>query len=90
MPERMTRLELYELVWSGPLASVAPQFDISDVALKKTCIKHDIPVPPRGHWAKLQAGKPIIRVMLPPRAPGMDNDVIVGGRNHYWYDRLTD
>lgn len=28
--------------------------------------------------------------MLPLRAPGMDDEVLSGGRNHYWYDRPTD
>jgi len=87
--QRMTRLELYELVWSAPLTTVAPQFDISDVALKSTCKKFDIPVPPRGYWARLQAGKSVTRIALPPRAAGMDDEVVVGGRNRYWYNHLT-
>ena len=78
MPQRMTRSQLFELVWSAPLTAVARQFEISDVALKKTCAKFDIPVPPRGHWAKLQAGEPTIKVALPPRAAGMDDKIVVG------------
>jgi hypothetical protein len=60
MPQRMTRLALYELVWSGPLTVLGPQFAISDVALKNICRRFDIPVPRRGYWAKLRAGKPWI------------------------------
>jgi hypothetical protein len=61
MPQRMTRLELFELVWSGPLTGVAPQFDISDVALKNSCQKFDIAVPreaigPNFRLANLQLG----------------------------------
>jgi hypothetical protein len=89
MPQRMTRLALYERVWAGPLTVLAPQFGISDVALKNTCTKFDIPVPPRGHWAKLQAGKPTTKIALPPRTAGMDDEVVVGGRNHHWYVQLT-
>jgi hypothetical protein len=81
----MTRLQLYELAWSAPLTALAPRFGISDVALKKTCAKFDIPVPPRGYWAKLQSGKRTNKVALPPRGPGMDNEVVIGGRNRYWY-----
>src|SRR3569833_3165076 len=90
MPERLSRLQLYETVWSQPLIVLARRFNISDVALKKTCARFDIPVPARGYWAKLQAGKSTTKVALPARAAGMNNEVVVGGRNHYWHDRLTD
>src|ERR1700680_4274538 len=90
MPQRVTRLELYELVWSGSLTGVAPQFDISDVGLKKTCAKFDIPVSPEGYWAKLQAGKPTTEIALPARAAGMNEEIVLGGRNHYWYNGLID
>ncbi|WOH53838.1 hypothetical protein [Bradyrhizobium sp. sBnM-33] len=89
MPQRMTRLALYERVWSGPLTVLAPQFGISDVALKNTCRRFEIPVPPRGYWAKLQAGKTTTKIALPPRAPGMDDEVVVGGGNRHWYGQLT-
>lgn len=85
----VNRTELYETVWLIPLTALAPRFGISDVALKNTCRKFNIPVPPRGYWAKLQAGKPAIKIALPPRAAGMDNEVIVGGRNRHWYRQPT-
>lgn len=90
MPQSVTRSQLHGLVWSAPLTLVARPFGISDVALRKTCIKFDIPVPPRGHWAKLQPGKSTTKVMLPPRAAGMDDDVVIGAGSHYWFDQLTD
>jgi hypothetical protein len=90
MPQRTTRLELYELVWSGPVTSVASQFRISDVGLKKICARFEIPVPNRGFWAKRQAGKPTQHVSLPPRPPGMREDIIVGGNQRHWqYNHLT-
>ena len=69
---------------------MAPQFDISHVGLKNICKKFDIPVPPRGYWAKPQAGKPATKVALPPRAAGMDDEMVIGGRNLHWSYRLTD
>lgn len=90
MPQRTTRLELYELVWSGPLASVASQFHISDVGLKKICARFKIPVPPRGYWAKRKAGKPSQQIILPPRPPGMREDIVLGGNQRHWqYDHPT-
>jgi hypothetical protein len=88
-PQHTNRQELHELAWSAPLTAVAPRFNISDVALKKTCAKFNIPVPERGYWARRQAGKPTTQVALPARAAGMKDEVIVGGRNRYWYNQLT-
>lgn len=48
----LTRQELHELVWSTPRTKLAEQLHVSDVAIGKACSRHDIPMPPRGHWAK--------------------------------------
>lgn len=65
MSKCLTRAELYERVWERPVTKVAAELGISDVALHKICRKHKIPVPPRGHWAKLAAGKPVKITPLP-------------------------
>ena len=61
---------LYDLVWSEPVREVAARFGVSDTALKKQCSSSGIPVPERGYWAKLKAGKPVVRARLSLRAPG--------------------
>ena len=43
------------MAWERPVTKVATELEISDVALHKICRKHNIPVPPRGYWAKLTA-----------------------------------
>lgn len=48
------------------MVKLAKEFDISDVGLAKVCRAHDIPLPPRGHWAKLQHGKASPTPKLPP------------------------
>ena len=83
--KRLSRQELYDLVWSGPMTSIAAGFDISDVALKKKCANAMIPTPERGYWAKKEAGKPTTQLPLPKRAPGQDDEVIVSGGDRYWY-----
>ena len=65
---------------------LAKQFGISDVALTKTCRRAEIPVPKRGYWAKSQAGKKVTRIALPPRGPGVSDEVFVGGRRYHWYE----
>lgn len=84
MTTTVTRQELYDLVWSTPLKTLAPQFNVSDVGLKKACLRGNVPVPPRGYWAKLQAGRKVVKLKLPARSPGMDDEVTIGGRQ-YWY-----
>jgi hypothetical protein len=40
------------------LKTLCSRFGISDVALKKTSARSEIPTPERGYWAKKDAGKP--------------------------------
>lgn len=58
-----TRRELYDLVWKIPVETLAKQFGISGRGLGKLCERHGIPVPPRGYWARKEAGQ---RVVKPP------------------------
>lgn len=61
----VSRRELYELVWSEPATKVAERFGVSGTGLRKVCDRHDIPVPSRGHWAKVAANKKVTRPRLP-------------------------
>lgn len=66
----MSRDALYEMVWAEPVRTVAARIGISDTAVRKICIKANVPIPERGYWAKLAAGKTVGRTPLPLRAPG--------------------
>lgn len=79
MVTRIKRKDLYELVWSEPLKTLTPRFNVSDVALRKACQRAAVPTPDRGHWAKKAAGKRIVQIALPPRPPGMSDEVTIGG-----------
>lgn len=63
MPENVpmsisiSREELHRRVWSEPVSRLSQSLGLSDVGLAKACRRHGIPVPPRGYWAKRQAGK---------------------------------
>lgn len=58
------RQELFEKVWETPVLKVAREIGVSDVALAKACRLAEIPLPPRGHWAKPE-GKRTPRPRLP-------------------------
>jgi hypothetical protein len=63
---QISRLDLYNRVWSAPMSKLARELDVSDVGLAKACRRHNIPRPPRGYWAKLAAGKASPKPALPP------------------------
>jgi hypothetical protein len=52
-----TRPQLYDLVWARPLLTLSKQYNISDVGLRKICIRMGIPLPVAGHWSKIKAVK---------------------------------
>lgn len=62
--KKLTRQELYELVWSMPMTKVGKQLEISDVAVRKICIKYDIPRPPQGYWASERRRRQVRPVLL--------------------------
>lgn len=78
----MNRAALYELVWAKPVTHVAREFGLSDVAIRKICVKHDIPTPPLGYWNKLQHGKKVSRPQLPPLKKGQSDSIKLEMRPH--------
>jgi hypothetical protein len=61
------------------MRDLASKFSISDRGLAKACAAADIPVPERGYWNKLQAGKKVVQRPLPPRGIGKSDVVVIGG-----------
>lgn len=58
------REKLYEEIWMEPVTKIAKRHLISDVGLRKICQCLEIPLPPRGYWAKLAAGSSATRIPL--------------------------
>ncbi|HKJ80966.1 MAG TPA: hypothetical protein VJ954_03000, partial [Ignavibacteriaceae bacterium] len=67
-----TRQQLYDLVWSTPMSTLAKQYQISDNGLRKICKKLNIPMPYLGYWQKLQYGKEVWKEELPANYTGKD------------------
>lgn len=47
------------MVWSIASVQVGRVLGISDVAVRKRCLRMSLPKPPRGFWAKAYAGYPV-------------------------------
>lgn len=56
---RYDRWEIYEKVWKTPMKDLALEYGVSDSGLRKACTRLQVPVPARGRWAKMAAGKPV-------------------------------
>jgi len=90
--EELSRQALYDLVWATPVKTLAQQFNISDVGLRKACQRSHIPLPPAGYWAKVAAGKKVSQPSLPARPPGMRDTVTPGAGRYdsYSYRQWSD
>jgi len=73
---KLSREQLFALVWERPMIEVAKELGVSDVGLKKICVRHKIPTPPRGYWQALRAGKPVGKKSLPPTEASAREQVI--------------
>jgi hypothetical protein len=56
---RYNRDRLYAEVWTKPMRALASQYGVSDSALRKTCCRLLVPIPPQGYWNKIAAGKEV-------------------------------
>lgn len=61
---RLTRKELYDLVWSKPMTEIAATYRLRDIHVAKACDKNDIPRPPAGYWQKRAHNKSVARPAL--------------------------
>ncbi len=74
---RLDRSTLFERVWSTPVETLAKEWGLSGRGLAKACRRIQVPVPPRGYWAKVAAGKKVTRPKLPVQRSGSDEEVLI-------------
>jgi len=48
-----TRAKLTKLVWQKPMMHLAKELGVTDVAIKKHCVKVGIELPSQGHWQRV-------------------------------------
>lgn len=66
MEVEFERTSLYQQVWTSPITTLAKKYGLSDNGLRKVCAALAIPLPQRGHWAKVAAGHQLTTPPLPP------------------------
>jgi hypothetical protein len=76
----LTRQQLYDMIWERAVSKVAPELGISDVALRKHCVKHAIPLPDTTYWGRLHAGRPVKRKPLEALPKGVDDRIVIDAR----------
>src|SRR2546430_15997261 len=80
----LTREQLYGIVWSEPIRTVAARYGLSDRGLSKICIRLHVPVPGRGYWRQKAVGKKVWQPplkALPPTAQPGERAVTLGPRD---------
>lgn len=76
----LSRQQLYDMIWERAVSKVAPELGISDVALRKHCVKHAIPLPDATYWGRRHAGRPVERKRLGPAPEGIGDRIVIDAR----------
>jgi hypothetical protein len=76
MERSLSRQQLYDMIWECAVSKVAPELGISDVALRKQCVKHAIPLPDATYWGRLHAGRLVKPKPLGPAPAGISDTII--------------
>jgi len=74
---RIDRTALFNRVWSEPVEKLAKEWGLSGRGLGKACRRLQIPVPPRGFWARAQHGQRMRRPRLPNLPPGEAKEIVI-------------
>lgn len=77
---KIPREQLYEEVWAEPMLKIAERYGVSSSFMARVCRNLNVPCPPRGYWAKKQAGQKLKRPALPKPQPG---DELEWSREHW-------
>lgn len=74
---KLTRKELYDLVWSVPLSTLSKRYGLTYSRFRTICKKTSIPLPMQGYWMRLKHNKQVEIPDLPVTNP--DQESIIPG-----------
>jgi hypothetical protein len=77
---RLSRAQLYEMVWSKPMTEIARERDVRDLRVAQICDRYDIARPPAGYWQKLAHGKHVQKDSLVNDTFSADQIVTIEGK----------
>lgn len=80
--KKLTRNQFYGMVWAKPMTTLGKEFGYSDTALRKKCIKHNIPMPERGYWSKLKFNKKVKKTPLPKNSDELETIILYINENN--------
>lgn len=72
--DRISRDELYGMMWEKPAIAVAKDLSVSCSILTRVCRKLRVPKPPLGYWAKVAHGQKPRKPPLPALKPREKSD----------------
>lgn len=75
MQRKISRKELYKLIWAKPLNTVSKDLKISDSLLRKICEDQNIPMPKAGYWSKVKHNKEVKIPCLPLHSKNKDDTI---------------
>lgn len=76
----LARLQLYYMIWERAVSKVAPESGLSDVALRKQCVEHAIPLPDASFLGRMHAGRPVKRKPLGATPKGVSDRIVNDAR----------
>lgn len=79
-PHSLSRPDLFDLVWSAPLAVVAARLGMSANGVAKLCDRLAIPRPGRSYWTKSGRDRHAERPALPPPPAATAEEILVGAQ----------
>jgi hypothetical protein len=68
----LTRKNLYEQIWTEPVAAFCLKYDVPEEGVEKICRRLNVPMPGIAHWRKLKQGKRSDWTPLPTESRGAD------------------
>lgn len=78
------RQSLYEMVWQTPIGRIAENLGIGRADVKRAAEALSIPMPPNGHWVKVEHGKGMPR----PELPIFEGEMTY--RHTWWVNEVTE
>lgn len=78
------RATLYEQIWQKPISRIAEEYGVGRTEVKRAAEALAIPLPPNGHWTKVEHGKGIPT----PPLPTFEGETTY--RHAYWVNEETE